>query len=387
MSDRCDVLVVGGGPAGSSCARALVAGGLDVALLDRAVFPRDKICAGWITPAVVRATALDLADYGRRHTLQPFLGFRTGSLGQSHPVTTTYATPISYGIRRCEFDTYLLQRSGARLWLGQTLNTLERDADGWLVNGTMRASVIVGAGGHFCPVARHLNPRASSAHERVVVAQETEQVLSPRAASACGVAPDTPSLYFWPDLMGYGWCVRKGACLNVGVGRLSQAGFPSAVAAFRRELQARGDVPLEFMKSWKGHAYLLDATSTRLVHGDGIVLVGDAAGLALAPSGEGILAAVESGLMAARTLLGAAGDYSESALESYARELHQRFPRVSHTPWLSHTPSWLIAAAGAVLLRSPRLTRHWLLDRAFLHRDRKPFELPASPMVTEPMSA
>ena len=52
--ERCDVLVVGGGPAGSSCARALHDAGLDVIVLDRAVFPRDKVCAGWITPQVDR---------------------------------------------------------------------------------------------------------------------------------------------------------------------------------------------------------------------------------------------------------------------------------------------------------------------------------------------
>ena len=387
MTDRCDVLVVGGGPAGSSCAQRLVAGGLEVVLLDRAVFPRDKVCAGWITPAVVRATSLDLDDYRRRHTLQPFLGFHTGSLAQTRLLTTRYDTPISYGIRRCEFDTYLMRRSGARLWMGESLHTLQRDADGWIANGTMRASAIVGAGGHFCPVARHLNPRTPTDNEPVVVAQETEQWLSPRAAAACRVKPDEPMLHFWPDLMGYGWCVRKGGYLNIGVGRLAQTGFPGAVAEFRRALRARGDVPAEFMNPWKGHAYLLDATSRRRVHGEGVLLAGDAAGLALAPSGEGILAAVESGLIAAEKLLEAAGDYSVPVLARYAEELDRRFPRRTRTPWLAHAPSWLIAAAGAVVLRTPRLTRHWLLDRAFLHRDRTPFATPVLPMVSEPMTA
>jgi flavin-dependent dehydrogenase len=385
--DRCDVLVVGGGPAGSSCATRLVAGGLDVVLFDRAVFPRDKVCAGWITPAVVRATGLDLEDYRQHHTLQPFTGFRTGGLTQVRLVTTTYDTPISYGIRRCEFDTYLVRRSGARLWMGEPLRTLERAAEGWIANGTIQASAVVGAAGHFCPVARQLNPRMSTGSEPVVVAQEIEQALSPRAALACGVEPERPSLYFWPDLMGYGWCVRKGAYVNVGVGRLAQTSFPAAVAEFRRVLQARGDVPVELMKPWKGHAYLLDATSRRRVYADGVLLAGDAAGLALAPSGEGILAAVESGLLAADTLMTAAGNYSSRRLASYETELDRRFPARTQRPWLTHTPSWLVAAGGAVLLRSPRLTRRWLLDRAFLHRNRAPFEVPASPARRDAITA
>ena len=53
MSVRsCDVLIVGGGPAGSTCAWQLVRAGLDVLVMDKHNFPRDKVCAGWITPAV-----------------------------------------------------------------------------------------------------------------------------------------------------------------------------------------------------------------------------------------------------------------------------------------------------------------------------------------------
>src|SRR5690348_14871354 len=121
--DACDVLVVGGGPAGSSGARRLSDAGIDVAVLDRARFPRDKVCAGWITPAVVEALRLDLDDYARAHTLQAFTGFRAGTLdGRMRLVD--FGRPISYGIRRCEFDRYLLERSGARLLTGQPLTTL-----------------------------------------------------------------------------------------------------------------------------------------------------------------------------------------------------------------------------------------------------------------------
>jgi len=48
-----DVLIVGAGPAGASCAWRLKRAGLSVALVDKSRFPRDKVCAGWITPAVV----------------------------------------------------------------------------------------------------------------------------------------------------------------------------------------------------------------------------------------------------------------------------------------------------------------------------------------------
>jgi hypothetical protein len=89
---------------------------------------------------------------------------------------------------------------------------------------------------------------------------------------------------------------------------------------------------------------------------------------------------VESGLMAAQTLLDAAGDYCLNRLSAYATDLDQRFTGRRHTSWLTHVPPWLIAAGGSVLLRSSTLTRTWLLDRAFLHRDRPPLVQPAQPL-------
>src|SRR5438034_8817232 len=98
--ETCDCLIVGGGPAGSSCARALAAAGFDVIVLDKAEFPRDKVCAGWITPAVVDELQIDLDDFQRGRTLQPITGFRT-SLIDGPQIDTTYDRVVSYGIRRC----------------------------------------------------------------------------------------------------------------------------------------------------------------------------------------------------------------------------------------------------------------------------------------------
>jgi flavin-dependent dehydrogenase len=106
------------GLAGSSCATLLRAAGLDVVVMDRQTFPRDKVCAGWITPAVIQTLQLDVDDYRSSRVLQPITGFVTGMEGR-RPRVIDYGRVVSYGIRRCEFDHYLLKRSGARLWLGR----------------------------------------------------------------------------------------------------------------------------------------------------------------------------------------------------------------------------------------------------------------------------
>src|SRR5262245_34657379 len=90
MMERCEILVIGGGPAGSACAWRLCNAGRDVVVLDAAAFPRDKVCAGWITPQVVQDLRLDVADYARGRTLQPITGFRTGLIGRDGDVETVY---------------------------------------------------------------------------------------------------------------------------------------------------------------------------------------------------------------------------------------------------------------------------------------------------------
>ena len=294
--ENCDVLIVGGGPAGSSCAWALRRLGVEVMVLDRSEFPRDKICAGWITPQIVAALELDLEDYRRARVLQPLQGFNSG-LVNGKSVAIRYAQPISYAIRRCEFDDYLLRRAGARLRLGEAFEDAELSGGAWLVNGAIRAWILVGAGGHFCPVARLLGADLGKG-EHAITAQEIEVAMTPAQCEQCAVEPQQAELYFCADLEGYGWCVRKGNYLNVGLGRTSNHRLPEAVKSFWDGLQVRGHIPGDFVPRFKGHAYLLYGDSRRPLLGEHSLLIGDAAGLAYNLSGEGIRPAVKLGLLA-----------------------------------------------------------------------------------------
>ncbi len=360
-----DVLILGGGPAGSSCAGKLRAAGADVLVLDRQTFPRDKTCAGWVTPQVMDVLDIDLEDYARARTLQPITGFRTGLIG-GRVVENRYDRPVSYGIRRCEFDHYLLERSGASAQLGTPLKSLQRRDGGWLVNGAIETPLLVGAGGHFCPVARELGVRDDPAAS-VVRAQEIEYEVVAAELDRCAVRADTPELYFCDDLKGYGWCFRKGSFLNIGLGRITAERLTEHVAAFCRFLRDRGSVTCDIPERFHGHAYqLYERTEPRLVD-DGVLLIGDAAGLAYPQSGEGIRPAVESALLAAETIMAAAGDYSRDRLQPYADRIRERFgaPRTgSLAGWLP--ASWLQFAAGR-LLATRRFARSVVIENWFLH--------------------
>lgn len=368
MVDFCDVLIVGGGPAGSTCARVLRHAGFDVVILDKSEFPRDKVCAGWITPQVVDELDIDLDEYARGRVLQPISGFVTG-LGERAASPVRYDRTVSYGIRRCEFDHYLLERCGARLRLGEPLMTIERDGDRWLVNGKITAPLVIGAGGHFCPVARRLGAQLGK-DERAICAQEIEFEMSESQAAQCRVAANEPELYFCDDLQGYGWCFRKGDFLNVGLGREGNQGLAMQVQAFCRWLVNQGKVPAEAAAKFKGHAYLLYSHAVRSVVGDRVLLIGDAAGLAYTQSGEGIRPAIESGMMAADVIAAAAGNYRRERLIEYDARLQARFgPRSAGAVKRSVIPQNIRRSLARLLMRRRWFNRRIVLDRWFLHAD------------------
>lgn len=366
----CDVLIVGGGPAGSSCAWALRESGLDVVVLDRKTFPRDKVCAGWITPQILAELEIEPEDYRKDRVMQPIRGFRVSRVGDPE-ADALYDEVVSYGIRRCEFDYYLLERCGARLRLGEAIRSLERrDDGGWLVNGTLAARMLVGAGGHFCPVARELGAEPGPG-EPTIVAREVEFEMTPEQEARCPVRPEVPELFFAPDLRGYGWVVRKAGWLNVGLGRQDTRAFPSRVGEFLDFLAARGRVPPDLPRGLRGHAYLLYPQAPRPLAEEGVLLIGDAAGLAYGRSGEGIRPAVESGLLAARILREMGGVLDAAAAHRYAQALRERFGprhgRIRRGPsdWI---PSRWRGPLSGRLLATAWFARHVVVDRWFLHR-------------------
>ncbi|MGH9372478.1 MAG: NAD(P)/FAD-dependent oxidoreductase [Vicinamibacterales bacterium] len=357
---RCDALIVGGGPAGSTCARMLRKAGWDVVVADCGRFPRDKVCAGWLTPDVFRLLELEPAEYRSTGlTLQDITGFRTGVLG-SRLLETRYPHIVSYAIRRCEFDEFLLRRANVRVLEGTRVALLRPTSDGWIVNDAIETPVVIGAGGHFCPVARHMRGGAETV--RPVVAKEAEVRLKPLHAPR---ASEMPELFFCRDLEGYGWVVPKGDYLNVGIGRREGREFMTHVRGFISLLEATGDLPPGTRLTWRGHAYLASGTGSRPLVAQGTLLVGDAAGLAYPESGEGIRPAIESGRVAAETLIAAGGRYDLDALAPYAGALRRLYPPARQTPPLLRGT---MAALGRVLLGSRVFTKHVMLDRWFLRR-------------------
>jgi len=222
-----------------------------------------------------------------------------------------------------------------------------------------------------------LLPTWKKTPDPLVAAQEIEFLLDDRQQAECRVEGHRPELYFCRDLMGYGWCFRKGSYLNVGLGREDRERLPEHVAAFCDYLQGQGRIPRSLSGKFRGHAYLLYEHSPRDPVDEGVLLVGDAAGLAYTESGEGIRPAIESGLLAAEVILAAAGDYSRQRLEPYRVRLEERFgKRRAPCSCAARAPSRLRQFLAGRLLASRWFVRRVVVERWFLHAGHPPLKSP-----------
>lgn len=371
--DYYDAIIVGAGPAGSTLARALESSGKHILVIDKAEFPRDKTCAGWVTPAVMDSLGIDAREYSHGRTLQPIRRFRIGMMGQS-PVENDHGGVVSYGIRRCEFDSYLLDRVSAPKQLGTPVKSIVRQDGNWAINEQWQAPLLIGAGGHFCPVARLLGSGPGK-HETVVAAKEVEFEMSVEQARACEARGDTPELWFCRDLKGYAWIFRKGRFLNIGLGREDNHRLNDHLEAFVDDMKQSGRIPADLPGRFKGHAYLLYAHANRPLVDDGVMLIGDAAGLAYTQSGEGIRPAIESALMAANVILDAP-DFSAVSLQRYGEQIAARFGnRASDQEQGFEVPEWLKQPIASTLMRSHWFTRKVVTEKWFLHQQVPPLDV------------
>ena len=306
--DVADAIVVGGGPAGSSCAWKLKDAGLDVVVLDRQEFPRTKLCAGWVTPEAVADLELDWQDYPRSIVTFEEL--------QLHwKVLTVKLKSWQHSIRRYEFDDFLLQRSGARV-AQHKVREIKKDGDDYVLDGQFRCKYLVGAGGTRCPVYRTLfherNPRSSV----LQTATYEHEFAYDWEDARC-------HLWFFDDgLPGYAWYVPKAnGYINVGLGGMAvkvknRGGHVREYwQKFIQRLDDRGLIHYEHYEP-TGYSYYLRG-NVDVVRDDNAWIVGDAVGLATRDMCEGIGPAVRSGLLAAQSITTGA-DYSLAEISKFS---------------------------------------------------------------------
>ncbi|HMO71812.1 MAG TPA: geranylgeranyl reductase family protein [Paracoccaceae bacterium] len=341
-----DVAVLGAGPAGAAAAVTVARAGLRVALIDRARFPRDKLCGGGVTG---RAAAAMQTVFGIGPDPGRTLAARHVRLVAGARVLGDWpdAPPILMVMRR-DLDARLAGAAlaaGAADLTGQRAKGVEPGAV-ILDSGTrLAARIVIGADGAAGVAARALHGRAFDPAE-VAFALETEAPGIPDAAveiDLCAAA--------W----GYGWAFPKSEGMTVGIGgiRSKNPDLPARMAAYAGRHGAAG-------LRCKG-AFI---PSGRVVAGRGaILLAGDAAGCVDPVTGEGIAWAIDSGHRAGLAAIGAlaAGAPATAAALHWRGMARMRgeLRRARLLAQLVHRP-WLQARCHDLLTGRPGLQRRFL---------------------------
>jgi flavin-dependent dehydrogenase len=268
-------------------------GGADVVVLDKERFPRLKLCAGWITPEVVRDLEMDIGSYPHRFLTFDRLHIHIKGLHLR-------AACVQHSIRRVEFDAWLLERAGAPV-IQHAVRNIRLERGAYVVDEAFRSRYLIGAGGTRCPVYRTLfrdsSPRVSEL-QTVTLEHEIEYDWQD---------PDCHLWFFGNGLPGYSWYVPKqNGWLNVGIGgmaeRMKRGGrdikehWTLFTSALGRKLTAGARYDPT------GYSYYLRGP-VQVVQREAAFIAGDAAGLATRDMAEGIGPAIRSGLRAAEAIL------------------------------------------------------------------------------------
>lgn len=327
MAQTADVIVVGGGPAGASTAHYLASAGVDVLLLDKASFPRDKICGDGLTPRAVAELirmGIDTTGWVRNY------GLRTYGGGHCIEVPWPELTSMpSYGLAcpRNELDNALINRartSGARIQENTTVTgAIRDDRTGRIIGVTARARgdkskgdeyrarYVVDAGGVSARLATSIG-REKDMKRPMGVAYRT-YFRSPRADDTMMES----HLELWEgephrsDLMpGYGWIFPVGnGLVNVGLGSLSSTAEPTGLdyrkmfSVWMKNVPAEWEFTPENQEGQLRGAALPMAFNRKPHYADGLLLVGDAGGMVSPFNGEGIAYALQAGRFAADAIV------------------------------------------------------------------------------------
>ena len=299
-----DVIIVGGGPGGSTAARSCAKAGLKTLIIEKERLPRYKPCGGCLSTKTVRLLDFDLSPvientiYGAKFTYR-----------SQDPFFIESKNPIAFLVMRDRFDQFLIDKAleaGTKILDGEKVTKVEEGADGVEVELTQgkkfRCQYLIGADGSESMVAKSLSLEPQK-NDGYGVAVESE---TPFDSSVPFPKEELQLIHldFGRVPNGYAWVFPKKEWLSIGIGGM-----------FRETKKMN---PRQYFKSFlKGLNYISEGKTGKVighllssfydekqkVSQGRFLLVGDAAHLMDPLQGEGIYYAVRSGMLAAEAIL------------------------------------------------------------------------------------
>ena len=380
------VCIVGAGPSGTATSLMLAKMNIPHVIVDASEFPRDKVCGDGIDLKVVRVlNHIDPSIVQNELPVSPYFSQSMGMRfilpnGKQVDVmvdkngSPVYQQPVFYVSKRMEFDNFLfdkINRNFADVRTGTRIEKIERAGDKWLVYGksrggsiTIETKMLVGADGDHSIVLKHVGERkVQREHYAAAVRQYWKGVegMHDKKLIEIYFPASLPFSYFWifplnnkEANIGYGMASNYVAKKNINVRQAFEELIKTDPYMAHRFKNAQ---PMETTKGWG----VPMATLNRKAHGDGWLLVGDAASLVCPTSGEGIGTGMLSGYIASLYIQRAVqqNNFSENTFATYDRELHKRLKQEEKLyRTINRMPDFLFTHGLNFFLSSP-LFKKW----------------------------
>lgn len=340
MNENCekfDLIIVGCGPAGATCALTLAKSGLKIALIEKSEFPRDKICGDAIPgPAfrvfdsVCEKTAKEFYEFGESQNVSASKVVAPNG----KEIVLSWVTK-SYNSKRIDFDNFLFEKAretDISIFQNEKINKVETQKDGVLLiskNRKFKAELVIGADGANGVCAKQIiDSQIVRAHHVGAVRAYYQNVE--------GIKQEQNEFYMLKKyLPGYFWIFPlKNGWVNVGFGMLSQkisdkkinlTKSLEAILTTHPELKKRFGNAEQIGKT-TGFGLPLGSRIKPLV-GNRIMLCGDAGSLIDPLFGHGIDKAMISGKIAAETAIKcfSAKRFDADFLKKYEKEVYGKF--------------------------------------------------------------
>lgn len=333
-----DVVISGAGPAGCTCALALESSGLKVALLDKATFPRDKICGDFIAAKGFRELASvkpDLVEKLKRFPKKAVNNSMHFYINNYKPIQFNWVL-TSYTIKREDFDNELLKSvlDGGKIdfYPNHRVKKVTSSAQAVVIetkDQVFEAKMVIGADGAHSQVAKDLaNYKVDKNHYGGSVRAYFSGVEN--------IKEETNEFYFHKNVIpGYFWLFPVSPTeANVGIGMHSSHITKDKINLKERFYEFIEQSPK--LKSKLGNAKMegklegfgLPFFSKKYtISGNRFLLLGDAASLMDPSNGEGIMPAIASGKMAGQHILKAFENnrFDADFNKAYEKAIHKRY--------------------------------------------------------------
>lgn len=293
-----DVLVIGGGPAGASAALLLSRAGRKVALIEKATFPRRKVCGEYVAPpaaAFLRSLGFPLEERVRR------IAVWAGNRSLQAPLPAPYASTLA----REDLDGFLLEKAieaGTAVFQPLKATSLSRTQTGFLCE-SIEARTVIAAHGSWEPGALPTQARRPAPQASHLLAFKAHFRNADFSADTIALTP-FPGGYGGVLMLGDGratfaCCIRRDALET-----LRQPGVPAGESVFLHALRASTELKRSFERAIPEGAWLASGplrAGVRQPYRDGIFAVGNAAGEVHPIVGQGISLAIQSAALLSAT--------------------------------------------------------------------------------------